>query len=89
MPGRCFLGYIDVGCHLGCQSVGALGYADDIALLAPYPSAMRIFLRECEAFASQFEITFNAISHKTHSRVRTTPIGSFQFFFILSVFLIL
>ena len=34
------LSRLGVGCHLGYQSVGALGYADDIhvALLAPSPS---------------------------------------------------
>ncbi len=80
------LSRLGVGCHLGCQSVGALGYADDIALLAPSPSAMRILLRECEAFASEFDITFNAtktqlicFSYKTHSCVSSLPIGVFQF----------
>ena len=47
----------------------------------------RILLRECEAFASEFELTFNAtktqlicFSYKTHSRVQTLPIGGFQLF---------
>ncbi len=29
------LSRLGLGCHFGCHSVGALGYADDIALLAP------------------------------------------------------
>ncbi len=39
------LSQLGIGCHLGRHSVCALGYADDIALLAPSPSAMRILLR--------------------------------------------
>ena len=27
-----------VGCHLGCEFVGSVCYADDLALLAPSPS---------------------------------------------------
>ena len=38
------LSRLGVGCHFGCRSVGALGYADDSCLLSPSPSAMRILL---------------------------------------------
>ena len=31
-----------VGRHLGCEFVGSVCYADDLALLAPSPSALRI-----------------------------------------------
>ncbi len=51
------LSRLGIGCQLGGHSVCALGYADDIALLAPSPSAMRILLKECESFASEFDIT--------------------------------
>ena len=37
-----------VGCHLGCEFVGSVCYADDLALLAPSPSALRIMLNICE-----------------------------------------
>jgi len=39
---------------------GALGYADDVVLLAPTPSALRIMLRICEDFAKEFSMVFNA-----------------------------
>ncbi len=77
------LSLLGIGCHLGNHSVCALGYADDIALLAPSPSAMRILLRECEEFASEFEITFNASKTQlicfSNSRSRTLPNGVFRF----------
>ena len=69
------LSRLGVGCHFGCRSVGALGYADDSCLLSPSPSAMRILLRECEAFASEFEITFNATKLSSFVLVtRLTPV---------------
>jgi hypothetical protein len=36
---------------VGCQHfVSAVCYADDIALLAPSPSALRLMLHHCESF---------------------------------------
>jgi len=54
------LSKLGIGCHFGNHFVGGVGYADDVALLAPSPSAMRGLLRECETFASEFGLTFNA-----------------------------
>ena len=39
--------------------VGALAYADDIVLLAPSPSAMRILLQICDSYAAKYDINFN------------------------------
>ena len=39
--------------------VGAVGYADDIALLAPCPSAMRTMLSVCEEYAVTHGLKFN------------------------------
>ena len=50
---------LGVGCHLDSCFVGALCYADDLILLAPCPSALRIMLRYCETFASSHGIRFN------------------------------
>ena len=36
-----------IGCHLGCEFVGSVCYADELALLAPSPSALRIMLNIC------------------------------------------
>ena len=40
-----------VGCYWGAHFVGAVCYADNIALLAPCPSAMRTMLSVCEEYA--------------------------------------
>ena len=48
-----------VGCHWGSLFAGALCYADDIVLLAPCPSALRIMLRVCDSYASSHGLMFN------------------------------
>ena len=37
-----------VGCYWDGEFVGTLGYADDIILLAPCPSALRLMFKTCE-----------------------------------------
>ena len=49
-----------VGCYIGSVFVGALAYADDIALLAPTPSAMRRLLKICDTFGTEFSVAFNS-----------------------------
>ena len=44
--------------------VGALAYADDIALLAPTARAMRNILSLCNEFASGFNVLFSAKKSK-------------------------
>ena len=43
---------LGVGCHWDSLFAGALCYADDLVLLAPCPSALRIMLNCCENFAT-------------------------------------
>ena len=43
------------------RCVGALGYADDVTLLAPTTNALNCMLKECEQFAIDFNVTFNAV----------------------------
>ena len=50
------LSTLDIGCYVGHYYVGSLYDADDIALLAPSPSALRILLRECELFATDHNL---------------------------------
>ena len=52
--------------------VGALGYADDIILLAPCPSALQLMLKMCESFASSYGLIFNA--SKTAYLLQFVPI---------------
>ena len=49
-----------VGCYWDGLFVGALGYADDLILLAPCPSALRSMLKICKLFASAYGLEFSA-----------------------------
>jgi len=48
------------GVILDMFSLGYLAYADDVVLLAPTPSAMRILLKICEEYGKEFSVVFNA-----------------------------
>jgi len=50
----------NVGCFVGNVYVGALAYADDLALLAPTAQAMRELLYICSEYGKKFSIKFNA-----------------------------
>ena len=45
-----------VGCYSGGCFVGAVCYADDIVLLAPCASALRVMLNICDTFASSYRL---------------------------------
>ena len=49
-----------VGCYWDGVFVGTLGYADDIILLAPCLSALRLMLKICEPYVSSYGLKFNA-----------------------------
>ena len=48
-----------VGCYWSHYFVGALGYADNIVLLAPSASALRMMLNTCCQFAINYNLIFN------------------------------
>ena len=48
------------GCYIGQSFVGALGYADDIVLLAPTRYSLSRLLKECELFSEEYLSTFSA-----------------------------
>ena len=54
------LSNLGVGCYWGHLFAGALCYADDLVLLAPSPSALRLMLHCCEGFADYRGLRFNA-----------------------------
>ena len=54
-----------MGVGLAVPYVGGLGYADDITLLAPTPSAMKAQLKICEEYARGYRIIFNAAKSAT------------------------
>ncbi len=47
------------GCYIGHMFFGALGYADDLTLLAPTVQGLARMLKVCEKFGLQFDIKFN------------------------------
>ena len=49
-----------VGCHWSHLVAGALCYANDLILLAPSLSALRIMLHTCESFSVSHGLKFNA-----------------------------
>ena len=51
---------LGIGCFWNSLFAGALCYADDLVLLAPSPSALRLQLQCCEQFALSHAIKFNA-----------------------------
>ena len=49
-----------VGCHLGGHFLGALGYADDVILLAPTREGLQAMLKICENFSSTHSMLFSS-----------------------------
>jgi len=53
-----------VGCFVGSNFVSALVYADDIVLLAPSASALRMMLEICDNYAKEYSVSFYASKSK-------------------------
>ena len=51
---------LGVGCYWNNHFAGVVCYADDVALLAPSPAALRLMLDTCSSFASSHCLLFNA-----------------------------
>ncbi len=49
----------DVGCHMGIRFIGALAFADDLNLLTPTLSGLKILIDVCEKCAKEFNINYN------------------------------
>ena len=49
-----------VGCMMGSRLVNTLVYADDVVLIAPSVGALKILLKECEAFTNTHHVNFNS-----------------------------
>ncbi len=48
-----------VGCHMGIRFIGALAVANDLNLLAPTLSGLKILIDVCEKYAKEFNIQFS------------------------------
>ena len=69
-----FIIYIDVlftmlkdsglGCHIGTNFMGAVGYADDIALIAPSVMSLKKMLHICDRFGGSYDVTFNVSKYQ-------------------------
>ncbi len=45
-----------MGCHMGIRFIGALAFADDLNLLTPTLSGLKIRIDVCEKYAKEFNI---------------------------------
>ena len=69
-----------LGCYIGNIFCGALGYADDITLLAPTMSSLKYMLNICNQFAEAYDVLFNSSKSKllyfgrSDSRPRVSPV---------------
>ena len=52
------------GCYVGRVFIGAVGYADDLILLAPTQFALHQMIKICEQYAKEFNIAFNGSKSK-------------------------
>ena len=50
---------LGVGCYVGEVFMGAMGYADDLVLLAPTRTAMQMMLKACEDFGTKNNLLFS------------------------------
>ena len=48
-----------IGCHIGNIFCGAIGYADDVSLLCPSLSSLRMLLNITDVFGKEFNVDFN------------------------------
>ena len=53
-----------IGCFISSNFVGALAYANDIVLLAPFASAVRKMLAICDNYAQDYHVVFKARKSK-------------------------
>ena len=49
-----------VGCHMGKHNTGGIGCADDLTLLTPTRSGLKVLIEICEQYAHDYCIKFNS-----------------------------
>ena len=50
---------LQLGCHIGGWWFGAVGYADDLMLLAPNREVLQEMLRVCQQYAREHNLVFS------------------------------
>ncbi len=48
-----------IGCHIGNVFVAALAYADDVTLICPTLESLKMIIKICEDYASEYNVAFN------------------------------
>ena len=48
-----------IGCHMGNQYTGGVGYADDLSLLVPSRKGLQSVINICEDYADEYDVLFN------------------------------
>ena len=61
---------LGVGCHVAGLFMGALGYCDDLALVAPTRDGMQAMLQVCERFASEVGLIFSTDPSPNKSKTK-------------------
>ncbi len=49
-----------IGCHIGHEYYGSLGYADDLKLLCPGLRGLQKMITICEQYGDRFSVSYNA-----------------------------
>ena len=49
---------LGIGCHVAGVFMGAVGFCDDLLLLAPTRDGMQVMLNTCQRFASRYNLKF-------------------------------
>jgi hypothetical protein len=70
------LSKLGIGCHLSGSFAGALCYADDLTIITPSFGAANSLLIECEKFADEYDVLFNA--SKSHALIFNQAIVPIQ-----------
>ena len=61
---------LGVGCYVGGVFMGAMGYADDLVLLAPSRTAMEMMLQACEDFGARNNLMFSTNPDPVKSKTK-------------------
>ena len=61
---------LGVGCYVGEVFMGAMGYADDLVMLAPSRTAMQLMLTACEEFGAENNLIFSTDPDPNKSKTK-------------------
>ena len=62
---------LGIGCHVAGIYMGALGFCDDLLLLAPTRDAMQVMLDTCERFALRNNLLFSTDPNPQKSKTKS------------------